>query len=171
MEAAGRSRSAAVFRICEDRVPPSRESLLGCLLGGALGDSVGLWCEGISARRQFRLNPGPLRQRLLFGRGMVSDDTDHAVMTAQALVVSAGDPDRFLRSLAWRLRGWLLMLPAGIGSATLRAVVKLWLGVPPSRSGVYSAGNGPCMRAPILGVGFADAPDRLFELVRRSTRV
>ena len=41
-------------------------------------------------------------------RGMVSDDTEHACMTAQALLASAGDPDLFARDLAWRLRLWLL---------------------------------------------------------------
>lgn len=146
-----------------------RDNILGSLLGEALGDSVGLWCEGMSPRRQQRF--GPYRQRFLFGRGMCSDDTEHALMTAQAIIVSGGQPDRFVRSLAWRLRGWLLGLPAGIGLATLRSILKLWLGFPPSRSGVWSAGNGPAMRAGILGVTFGQKPDCLRELVRRSTIV
>jgi len=36
------------------------DALTGSLLGCALGDSVGLPFEGISARRIRRLNPGPL---------------------------------------------------------------------------------------------------------------
>jgi ADP-ribosyl-[dinitrogen reductase] hydrolase len=146
-----------------------RDKILGSLLGEALGDSIGLWCEGMSPRRQQRF--GPYRQRFFFGKGMCSDDTEHALMTAQALIVSAGQPERFVRSLAWRLRGWLLGVPAGIGLATLRSILKLWLGYPPSRSGVWSAGNGPAMRAGILGVAYGNEPDRLRELVRRSTNV
>jgi hypothetical protein len=53
-----------------------------------------------------------------------------------------------------RLRGWLLSLPAGIGFATLRAILKLWLGFPLNRSGVYSAGNGPAMRVAVIGAFF-----------------
>ena len=63
-----------------------RDNILGCLLGEALGDSIGLWCEGMSPRRQRRF--GPYRQRFFFGKGMCSDDTEHALMTAQALIVS-----------------------------------------------------------------------------------
>src|SRR6185436_14806633 len=114
------------------------------LLGCAVGDSIGLPREGLSPRRAQRLfGSGPLTHRLVFGRGMISDDTEHACMTMQALLASNGDVDRFRRSLAWRLRGWLVTLPAGIGWATLRSIVKLWLGF---SGGVSSAGNGPAMR-------------------------
>ena len=143
----------------------------GCLIGTAVGDALGLSCEGLSKQRQRRLFPEVDRYHFLFGNGMVSDDTEHACMTAQALIVSAGAPERFLRSLAWRLRVWLLGLPAGVGFATLRAILKLWIGVPPSRSGVYSAGNGAAMRSAILGVCYGDDPERLCQLARASTRL
>lgn len=87
---------------------------------------------------------------------MCSDDTDHACMVAQALAASGGVPRRFAASLAWRLRFWLAGLPAGVGFATLRAILKLWLFIPPQLSGVRSAGNGPAMRSALLGVAFAD---------------
>lgn len=45
-----------------------------------------------------------------------------------------------------------LGLPAGIGLTTLKGIGKMWLGVKPTRSGVFSAGNGPAMRSSILGV-------------------
>jgi ADP-ribosylglycohydrolase len=147
------------------------EAVRGCLLGTAVGDAVGLCCEGLSPRRQRRLFPNLDGPRLIGRHGMVSDDTEHACMTAQSLIVSRGDPARFARSLAWRLRFWLLGLPAGVGFATLRSILKLWIGFPPSHSGVFSAGNGPCMRSPLLGVCHgADLP-RLRELVRASTRL
>lgn len=147
-----------------------RDSLAGCLLGTALGDSLGLPFEGLSASKVTRmLGDEPLNHRFLFGRGMVSDDTEHTVLAAQALLRSGGDAERFQRALAWGLRGWFLGFPAGMGLATLRACLKLWAGVPPSRSGVRSAGNGPAMRAAILGVYFAKDLDRLNEFVRRSS--
>lgn len=102
---------------------------------------------------------------------MTSDDTEHACMTAQALLLYPSDYERFASSLAWKLRGWLVGLPAGIGLATLRSIAKLWVGFPPSSSGVYSAGNGPAMRSPIIGLAFATDPAKLREYVAASTRL
>jgi ADP-ribosylglycohydrolase len=140
----------------ERRLEERRAAAVGCLLGTAVGDALGLPCEGLSRRRQARWYPTLERYRLVFGKGMCSDDTDHACMLAQALAVSGGDARRFVSSLAWRLRFWLLGLPAGVGFATLRSIVKLWLFVPPSFSGVRSAGNGPAMRSALLGACFPD---------------
>ena len=138
--------------IAEDKV----DSITGSLLGCALGDSVGLPFEGISAQRIGRLNPGPFRQRLVFGRGMISDDTEHSCMVAQSLIASGGDADVFGRNMAWRLRWWFLSLPAGIGFGTLRSALKLWIGFPYNKSGANSAGNGPMMRSAIIGAYAAD---------------
>lgn len=145
----------------------------GLLLGTALGDSLGLPYEGLARGRAARLRRGgPLGHRLLPGRrGLVSDDAEHACMTAQALLASGGEAAAFARSLAWRLRGWLAALPGAAGWGTLRAIVKLWLGFPPGRSGVASAGNGPAMRAPVIGAWAADDPARLAALVAASTRM
>jgi ADP-ribosylglycohydrolase len=108
---------------------------------------------------------------LLFGRGMVSDDTEHAFFVAQSLLTSPTDPAAFRRGLAARLRWWFLVLPAGVGLATARACLKLWLGISPEWSGVFSAGNGPAMRSAILGAFFADNEHRRREFVVASTRL
>ena len=147
------------------------QAIIGCLLGTAVGDAVGLACEGLPRRRQARMFPRLDGPRLLGRRGMVSDDTEHACLMAQALIESGGDPDPFTLALARRLRWWLLGLPAGVGWATLRATLKLSVGVPPSRSGVPSAGNGPAMRSALLGVCYGDDPARLRALVRASARL
>ena len=144
--------------------------IVGSLLGTAIGDSIGLPYEGLSRRRAERLLGPPDRHRFFFGRGMVSDDTEHTCMVAQSLIASGGDPDTFARRLAWGFRLWMLALPAGIGFATLRSIAKLWLGVGPEKSGVYSAGNGPAMRAAIIGAAVDDAT-KLTRLVRSSTRI
>jgi ADP-ribosyl-[dinitrogen reductase] hydrolase len=132
---------------------------------------MGLPYEGISKRRQRSLFSGVIGPRLLFGRTMVSDDTEHTCMVAQALIVSAGEPRKFAASLAWRLRFWLLGLPAGIGFATLRSIVKLWIGFSPNHSGVFSAGNGAAMRSAILGVCHGNRTETLRSLVQASTRL
>lgn len=133
----------------------TERAIIGSLLGTALGDSLGLPYENIGPARAARMFPPPLRHRFFFGRGMVSDDTEHAALTALALARSRGDEAAFIRNLAWSLRFWILCVPAGIGFATLRSLVKLWLGWSPARSGVFSAGNGPAMRAPVIGALFS----------------
>lgn len=148
-----------------------RDRVAGVILGGAVGDALGLPMEGLSRRRAARIFPGPPRHRLLPGRGMCSDDTEHACMTAAALLRHPHDPDAFARALAWKLRWWLLGLPAGVGLATLRAIARLWLGIPPARSGVHSAGNGPAMRAAVIGAFFRDDEPLLREYLRASTRI
>lgn len=143
----------------------------GLLIGTAVGDALGLPMEGIGPLRLKRLFPGPPRHRLVGPWGMVSDDTDHALMTAQALLAHPDDVKAFARSLAGKLKVWLLGLPAGIGMATLRSTGRLWLGFSPEKSGVHSAGNGPAMRAPVIGAAFADDPERLEAFVLASTRM
>ena len=110
-------------------------AIIGCVLGTAVGDALGLPYEKVSRRRLKRLLGPPDRYRFFFRRGMVSDDTEHTCMVAQALIASGDDVDGFLRSFAWRTRLWLLLLPAGLGRATFRAGVKLWLGVSPKSGG------------------------------------
>ncbi len=146
-------------------------ALAGSMLGTAVGDALGLPCEGLSPRRQLKMFPSLEHYSLLPGAGMVSDDTEHTVMLAQSLIASGGDPQRFSRQLAWRLRGWLAALPAGCGMATGRSIVKLWLCFPAARSGVRSAGNGPAMRAAVLGVAFGEDPQTLRQLNRIAARI
>ena len=127
--------------------------------------------EGLSRQRQARMFPDLTRYHFLFGRGMVSDDTEHTWMVAKALLVSGGEPEAFGRSLARQMRWWLLGVPAGIGLATLKAILRLWFGVPYTRSGVFSAGNGPAMRSALIGVYWGHDLPRLRELARVSTRI
>ncbi|EDY20781.1 ADP-ribosylation/Crystallin J1 [Chthoniobacter flavus Ellin428] len=148
-----------------------RDALAGTLIGTAVGDALGLPMEGLSARRQQKLFPRPLRHRFLGRYGMVSDDTEHAFMVGQALLESSDDILVFQRGLARRLRWWLIALPAGVGYATLRAILKLWLGLSPARSGVVSAGNGPAMRSALLGVYYASDPVRRHQFVRASAEI
>ena len=132
------------------------DSIAGCLLGTAVGDSIGLPAEGLSRTKAGRFCRGGLRHGLVFGRGMLSDDTEHTLMVAVALLKHADDAEAFQKALAWSFRWWMLALPAGVGLSTAKAIGRHWLGFPITRAGVRSAGNGAAMRRAIVGVVFRE---------------
>jgi ADP-ribosyl-[dinitrogen reductase] hydrolase len=72
-----------------------RWAIVGCLLGTAVGDALGLPYEGLTRDRQQVLYPVIDRHQLVFGKGMISDDTEHTCFVAQALIASAGNVDKF----------------------------------------------------------------------------
>ena len=148
-----------------------KDAIIGCLLGTAVGDAFGLPMERLSKRRQLKMYPKIEGYHFLFGKGMISDDTEHTCMVAQAIITSGGEESQFSKNLAWRMRKWFFALPAGIGFATLRAILKLCVGFSAEKSGVFSAGNGAAMRSAIIGVCFGDDKDKLKKLVRISTRI
>jgi ADP-ribosylglycohydrolase len=153
------------------KVPTKEMQLAGCLLGTAIGDALGLPAEGLSAS-QIRIRwRGEWKMRLMFGRGMFSDDTEHTYAVAQALGAQPGDGEAFQRVLAAKLRWWFLALPGGIGMATAKACLRLWLGIPAAKSGVFSAGNGPAMRSALIGVFFRHDEKTRRSFVRASTRL
>ncbi len=145
--------------------------LNGILEGTALGDSLGLPFEGLSHKSIIRGFPLSLKQSFLFGRGMISDDTEQTILVAQALIVGRHDSRRFLKSFSRRYRYWFLCLPAGMGGASARAGLKLLAGFSPRQSGVFSAGNAPAMRSAIIGAYYYDRPDLRSEFVRVATEM
>jgi len=146
-----------------------KDRFRGLILGTAVGDAVGLPAEGVSKSRARKMFKGPWRHRLVFGKGMISDDTEHTIFVCQCLLAHSDDANLFIQRLAMCLRWWLLSLPAGIGMATGRAIIKICIGFSPEKSGVFSAGNGPAMRVAPIGAFFADEPEWNDELTERST--
>ncbi len=150
-----------------------QQAILGCLLGTAVGDAIGLPLERLTpqrARKLFGEITPDYSMHLCLGRGLVSDDAEHAALTLQAYTDAKGDSEVFRRQLARRLKTWFLAFPPGIGAATVKACLKLLAGTPPQRSGVYSAGNGPAMRAPILGA-VVENKEQLRAFVATSTHI
>ncbi len=145
--------------------------ILGCLLGTAVGDALGLPTEGLSRRKARRCVEGGLRHRFIMGRGMLSDDTEHTLMLAAALRRQPDDVKALQRDFGGQLRWWLAALPAGVGLSTARAIGKLWLGFPASKSGVHSAGNGAAMRSAIVGAVLADDSKKRREVALAACRV
>ena len=99
------------------------DAAVGCVLGTAVGDALGLACEGLSAVCQERRFPSLDGYHMLFGKGLCSDDTEHTCMIAQSILVSGGDASAFERDFAWRLRWWFAGLPAGCAFHAIRPAV------------------------------------------------
>ena len=74
-------RDPLVYR----RTRSATDRLAGTLLGVALGDALGLPCEGMSARSIARRFGAVDRFRLLGQTGFVSDDTEQTALIAQSL--------------------------------------------------------------------------------------
>jgi ADP-ribosylglycohydrolase len=70
----------------------AKQHIVGCILGTAVGDAMGLPYEGLSRRRAVKLLGPPDCHRFFFRRGMVSDDTEQTCIAPLSLVDgTAGD--------------------------------------------------------------------------------
>lgn len=111
--------------------------IIGCLLGGVLGDAWGGPFEGSRGPVHFSIPERPV----------LSDDTQLTIATCESIIErSAVDPEsvaaHFLR---WFVAGRI----RGIGSSTLKAMHNLAAGTHWALAGArgeYAAGNGAAMR-------------------------
>ena len=149
----------------------TNNQLRGLILGTAVGDSIGLPAENLKGSVISRLGWQEWKHRFFFGKGMFSDDTEHTLFVFQALIAHADNVESFKKILAWRLRLWFLGVPAGIGFGTLRAILKLWLFLPLSKSGIYTAGNGPAMRCAVIGAYYRNDRDKVYKYTKASTEL
>lgn len=147
------------------------ESIVGCLLGTMVGDALGLPYEGLSSKRIQKLVLLVQDHNFIGGKGAISDETEHICLVAQSLIASKGEETAFINLFAWRLRLWLLGLPAGLCLATFKAITRLWKGVPPNLSGVSSTDNGAVIRSTIIGVCYGAERQKMLSLVKASTRI
>lgn len=149
------------------------DRVLGCLLGGAVGDALGAPFEGL---------PGgaiPPQVELLSGfaefegypRGQWTDDTQLTLATIEAVVDVGGlDPLAIAEAIA---RLWARNEVIGPGGACTRAAHAFLRGVDWTRCGapVGQAGNGAAMRTAPLGFLFVDRPDELSVQVADASRI
>ncbi len=149
--------------------PERADRLAGALLGVALGDALGLPFEGLSALRVARRWEARPATGLLGRWRFVSDDTEQAALIAQALASYPEDTARCVGRFRRSMVGWFLRLPFGIGFGTLRACLRMMVGL--REPGVASAGNGAAMRAGIVGAVFAGDPERRRNTGRLLARV
>lgn len=147
------------------------QSIVGCLLGTAVGEALGLPYKGLSRNKIYKFGTPIRGHSLIFDRGMISQNTEHTCMVAQSLIVSGGDEAKFAHSLAWRLRFSLLELPVGINLATLKSILKLWLKLGRGNHGINCADNRGTARSAIIGVCYGHDQEKLCSLVKASTLI
>lgn len=145
-----------------------KEIIYGSIMGTALGDSMGLPFEALSRDKIAKKKPTFKRQTLFFKKGMFSDDTEQTLSVAQSLIESYDDEVLFKKSMRRRLQLWFMAIPAGIGFATMRAIIKSFF---IKDAGVFSAGNGPAMRSALLGILFGDNDKKLKSFVKVNTEL
>ncbi|HEX8528501.1 MAG TPA: ADP-ribosylglycohydrolase family protein [Cytophagales bacterium] len=115
-----------------------KEQLLGCLVGGGIGDAIGGFYE----------NRAATGVDLLAHAWHTSDDTQLTLATCQAMVEAGGKvvPAAIARTfLEWYNAGRL----TGLGASTLKALRDLQVGAHwalAGRTGERAAGNGAAMR-------------------------
>jgi poly(ADP-ribose) glycohydrolase ARH3 len=140
----------------------------GCLLGLALGDALNAPFEGgVFERLLWRLIG-----RTKNGEVRWTDDTQMSLDVTESLVAKGGvDPDdlaaRFAASYRWS---------RGYGPGTGKVLRRIARGEPWQRANTSvhrdgSFGNGAAMRAPVIGLFYAERPAELDDAARRSAIV
>ncbi|NYT02583.1 MAG: hypothetical protein GKC10_07490 [Methanosarcinales archaeon] len=136
---------------------------VGCMLGLAVGDALGMPVEGLTAR-QIARTLGPVREMMPapadhfhsgLGAGQYTDDTEETLLLAEALLEAEGfSGDLFARKLAGWGSGWTRdhRLNRGVGTATRCSVENLLAGGEWQTSGVDVPTCGSAMRVAPLGL-------------------
>ncbi len=139
------------------------------LLGGAIGDALGVFAETKLSNYQPLLDwdgktfLGSEHHKLK--PGQYSDDTQLSIEVAESLLANRGfNPD----DLAARYVDWMVSGRArGFGKTTLMAIQNLMAGKHWSQSGIAgSQGNGAAMRAAPFGVYFRNDLKSLINIVK-----
>jgi ADP-ribosylglycohydrolase len=149
------------------------DRVLGCVLGGAVGDALGAPFEGLWSHCI------PEAPALLAGfaeyegfpRGQYTDDTQLTLATLQSVVrLGQIDPGDIARSIA---RLWRSQAVVGPGGACTAAADRFLAGTHWSECGAPAgqAGNGTAMRTAALGLYFLSCPGHLPEAVAQVSRI
>ncbi len=152
---------------------PLEDQVLGCVLGGAVGDALGapfegLWSDCIPQREQLLEDFGEFEG---YPRGQYTDDTQLTVATLESVVrLGRIDPADIARGIA---RLWKTQAVVGPGGACTCAADRLLAGVDWKSSGadVGQAGNGTAMRTAALGLSFLRRPKELPAVVADVSRI
>ncbi len=160
-----------------------RSQFRGCLLGGAVGDALGMPTEegpsrqpgrsiletfGVERIDEYMDSPNPD----FLGAGQYTDDTQQTICLAETCLEGDGqfEPERFYRRLSAAVRAKM----RGVGPSTIRVLNALAAGqLQELLSGELASGsptNGGAMRIAPVALLFHHAPDRLRGEVIKATR-
>ncbi|MGX7350729.1 ADP-ribosylglycohydrolase family protein [Enterococcus canis] len=153
-----------------------KERIWGVLVGGALGDAMGMPTECWSQEKIFRLYPEGIKELLpsdehdAFGRkmvaGEVTDDTINTVMIYEMIVANNGqiNAQAYVNQLLkWNNESGVSAYVSG--PSTLKALEKIAKGMPLTETGIAGTTNGASMR--IAPVGIISDYRQLEQLVER----
>ena len=149
------------------------DRVLGCVLGGAVGDALGAPFEGLwsdSIPQPPALLAG-FAEYEGFPCGQYTDDTQLTVATLKSVIRQGGiEPCDVARSIA---RLWRSQAVVGPGGACTAAADRLLAGGDWSECGspVGQAGNGTAMRTAALGLYFVSQPADLPHAVAQVSRI
>jgi ADP-ribosyl-[dinitrogen reductase] hydrolase len=142
------------------------DRFVGCLLGVAIGDALGMPIEGWS-REAIRMHYGVLAEFHAspsrgLAPGQFTDDTQMMLMHAESIVAtrSVDGQDLGRRFVAWLRSGDM----RGIGGSTFQSIKRLERGVDwreSGQTGEFAAGNGVAMRIAPVGLFDSQHTERL----------
>lgn len=145
------------------------------LIAMSLGDHNGFPYEMMKPKLVQKISPEikpVIIKGSFFKDSMITDDTEHLILTYLSLKkMKQYNNQQFAQNLSNYLKEWFSTLPAGIGKTTLISCLKLCIGKKYPNSGYYSAGNGPLMRAPVIGAYFYDNEENRKNAVKISTLI
>jgi len=123
----------------------------GCLIGVAVGDTLGHPFEGMLRERIYsRFND--FKEFLTSNKKLFNtytDDTQLTMHTAKALIQGSGfNEDYFIREYV----EWLEDPPIGPGFGCISSIQKLKYGIPWKKAASNSGGNGTAMRVSPIGL-------------------
>jgi len=123
----------------------------GCLLGVAIGDTLGHPFEGV-LRQEIHSNFKDFEEFINTNRKLFTtytDDTQLTIHTAKALIQGNGfNIDNFIREYV----SWLEDPPIGPGYGCISSIQKLKYGIPWEQATSNSGGNGTVMRIAPIGL-------------------
>jgi len=160
-----------------------RDRALGAFYGLAIGDALGMPTQQLPYTEivhtfgtvdGFVDGPDGHFISAGFPAGMITDDTEQAMVLGELLVAGNGAIDH--HEFARRLRAWHAVAKARggeqLGPSTQRALDALDAGVPVEQTGARGDTNGAAMRITPVGIAVSPQPlDRLVETVAAASRL
>lgn len=158
----------------------SLDRVMGCLIGVAIGDALGmpseLWSRKKVKQRFGRITgflPGPDDHFVVkgFKAGQFTDDTSQTLKICQSIIENKGEIDP--RAVAHSILEWAEETDAfttnALGPSSQKALLSIKNGVPVEEAGGMGDTNGAAMR--ISPVGMLSKPDDIIRLVDHTEKV